>query len=274
MMRPIWNGHISFGLISIPISIYSAVESSEKVAFRLLHRKDHSPIKYKKFCTKEDVEVPNDEIVRGFEVEEDEYATVEKVELANVEKEASSPKGEMEVLQFVDFGSLNPLLFENPYYAAPRAGGEKAYGVLRDALNDTGRVGIARFQLRSRPTLAAMLPGPKAIAIETLRPFEELRDPSDLKIPSPAKKSAEVKMAKMLIDQMAAEGWDPAQHPNTYRKALEKLLASRRRFSLKAPSRTEKKDENVIDLMEALRKSVGQTRSRPRKAAGRRAGAA
>ena len=273
-MRPIWNGHISFGLISIPISIFSAVESSEKVAFRLLHRKDHSPIKYKKFCTKEDIEVPNDEIVRGFEVEDDEYATVEKEELRKVEEEASSPKGEMEVLQFVDFGSLNPLLFDNPYYAAPRAGGEKAYGVLKDALNDTGRVGIARFQLRSKPTLAALLPGPKAIAVETLRPFEELRGTSDLKIPSPAKKSAEVKMAKMLIDQMAAESWDPAQHPNTYKKALEKLLSSRRRFSLKAPSRAEKKDENVVDLMEALRKSVGQARSRPRKAGARRAGAA
>lgn len=273
-MRPVWNGHISFGLISIPISIFSAIESSERVAFRLLHRKDHSPIKYKKFCTKEDVEVPNDEIVRGFEVDDDEYATVEKEELDKVEEEASSPKGEMEVLQFVDFGSLNPLLFDNPYYAAPRAGGEKAYGVLKDALNDTGRVGIARFKLRSKPTLAALLPGPKAIAVETLRPFEELRGTSDLKIPSPAKKSAEVKMAKMLIDQMAAEGWDPTQHPNTYKKALEKLLASRRRFSLKTPSKAEKKDENVVDLMEALRKSVGQTRSRPRKTAARRAGAA
>jgi DNA end-binding protein Ku len=273
-MRPIWNGHISFGLISIPISIFSAVESSERVAFRLLHRKDHSPIKYKKFCTKEDVEVLNDEIVRGFEVDEDEYATVEKEELDKVEEEASSPKGEMEVLQFVEFGSLNPLLFENPYYAAPRAGGEKAYGVLRDALNETGRVGIARFQLRTRPTLATLLPGPKTIDIETLRSFEELRDPSDLKIPSAAKKPAVVKLAKMLIDQMAAEGWDPAQHPNTYKKALEKLLASRRRFSLKEPTRAAKKDENVVDLMEALRKSVGQARSRPRKAAGRRAGAA
>lgn len=273
-MRPIWNGHISFGLISIPISVYSAVESSERVAFRLLHRKDHAPIKYKKFCSKEDIEVPNDEIIRGFEVEEDEYATVEKDELDKVEAGASSPKGEMEVLQFVDFGSLNPLSFDNPYYAAPRAGGEKAYGVLRDALSDTGRVGIARFQLRSRPTLAALLPGPRAIAVETLRPFEELRDPSELKIPSPAQKSAEVKMAKMLIDQMSTEGWDPTQHPSTYRKALEKLLASRRRFSLKSPSRGDKKDENVVDLMEALRKSVGQARSRPRRAAARRAGAA
>ena len=153
-MKAIWNGHISFGLISIPISVHSAVESSERVSFRLLHRKDHAPIHYKKFCSKEDIEVPNDEIVRGYEVEDDEFAVVEKQELDELEDAASPEKGEMEVLQFVDFASLNPLSFDNPYYAAPRKGGEKAYGVLRDALLETRRVGIVRFQLRSRPRSA------------------------------------------------------------------------------------------------------------------------
>jgi DNA end-binding protein Ku len=273
-MKAIWNGHISFGLISIPISIHSAVEASERVSFRLLHRKDHAPIQYKKFCSKEDVEVSNDEIVRGYEVDDAQYTVVEKEELDKVEDESSPEKGEMEVLQFVDFASINPLSFDHPYYAAPRKGGEKAYGVLRDALLEAHRVGIVRFQLRSRPLLGALLPGQKAIALESLRSFEEVRDPADLKIPSPAKKSAEVKMARMLIDQMSGEGWDPAEHPNTYRKSLEKLLASRKRFSLREPGRPAR-EENVVDLMEALRKSVGQARGRPRRVAPRRsAGAA
>ncbi len=273
-MRPIWNGHISFGLISIPVSIHSAVEASERVSFRLLHRKDHAPIHYKKFCSKEDVEVPNDEIVRGYEIEDDEFTTVEKEELDRVEADASPGKGEMEVLQFVDFASLNPLSFDNPYYAAPRKGGEKAYGVLRDALLDVHRVGIVRFQLRSRPILGALIPGPRALAIESLRPAEELRAPDGLSIPAAAKKSGEVKMARLLIDQMSAEGWDPADQPNTYRKSLEKLLASRRRFHLEEAG-GRPKEENVVDLMEALRRSVGQARGRPRKAAARRqAGAA
>jgi DNA end-binding protein Ku len=272
-MKAIWNGHISFGLISIPISVHSAVESSERVSFRLLHRKDHAPIHYKKFCSKEDIEVSNDEIVRGYELGDDEFATVEKDELDKVEDESSPDKGEMEVLQFVDFASLNPLSFDHPYYAAPRKGGEKAYGVLRDALLETRRVGIVRFQLRSRPTLGALIPGPRAIAIESLRPFEEVRPPSKLEIPAPAKKSAEVKMARLLIDQMSAEGWDPTDHPNTYRKSLEKLLASRRRFSLKEKGKAAR-EENVLDLMEALRKSVGQAKSKPRKATPRRAAGA
>jgi DNA end-binding protein Ku len=279
-MRAIWSGHITFGLISIPVSIYSAVEASEHVSFRLLHRKDHAPIKFKKFCSKEDKEVPNDEIVKGFEVSRGEYSLVEKEELKEVEKEvAGEADHDIEVLQFVELGALNPLSFETPYYAAPRKGGEKAYGVLRDALLETERVGIIRFALRTRPMLGALIPGPKAIALETLRPFEELRTPKDLPIAASTKKSAEVKMAKMLIDQMSAEAWDPTAHPNEYKKALEKLLASKRRFPVAAPSaRGGKAAENVVDLMDALKKSLGQSmgagRPGARRSHARRAGAA
>src|SRR5215475_11399230 len=122
-MRPIWNGHITFGLISIPVSLYSAVEASERVSFRLLHRKDHAPIRYKKFCSKEDVEVPNDEIIRGFEVDKNEYAEIEKDELDKLKEADDVEEGVLEILEFVDFASLNPLSFDTPYYAAPRKGG-------------------------------------------------------------------------------------------------------------------------------------------------------
>jgi DNA end-binding protein Ku len=274
-MRPIWSGHISFGLISIPISIYSAVEASERVSFRLLHRKDHAPIKYKKFCSKEDVEVPNDEIVRGYEVERGEYATIEKEELDKVEEEEGGEKGEMEVLQFVDFGSLNPLSFDSPYYTAPRKGGERAYVVLREALNEAHKVGIVRFQLRTHPRLGALIPGPNAIAVESMLSYEELRAPSKLPLPSTKPKSGEVKMAETLIDQMTAEGWDPTEHPNEFRKSLKKLLSSRRRFRLEEGATEARGErENVVDLMEALRKSVGQAKAGPKRAAARKRGAA
>ncbi len=270
-MRPTWSGHIGFGLISIPVSLYSAVEASEHVSFRLLHRKDKAPIRYKKFCSKEDVEVPNDEIVKGYEIEKDQFALVEKEELEHLEGELGLGEGEMEVLQFVEFGSLNPLSFQTPYYVAPRKGGEKAYAVLREALNESHRIGIVRLQLRDRPMLAALLPGPRTIALESLRPFEEIRDPADLPVPASTAKSAEIKMARLLIDQMATEEWDPTAHPNQYRKELEKLLASKRRFSLKERERTE---DNVVDLMEALRRSVGQSKGRARRPAMKRSGAA
>ena len=274
-MRPIWSGHISFGLISIPISIYSAVEASERVSFRLLHRKDHAPIKYKKFCSKEDVEVPNDEIVRGYEVERGEYTTIEKEELDKVEEEEGGEKGEMEVLQFVDFGALNPLSFDSPYYTAPRKGGERAYAVLREALNDAHKVGIVRFQLRKHPRLGALIPGPSAIAVESLLSYEELRAPSGLSIPSTKTKPAEVKMAETLIGQMTTEGWDPTEHPNTLRNALKKLLSSRRRFRLEqGGTKKPEERENVVDLMEALKRSVGEAKARPKRASTKKRGVA
>jgi DNA end-binding protein Ku len=122
--------------------------------------------------------------------------------------------------------------------------------------------------------LSALLPGQKALSLEVMRPFEELRDPSDLPVPSSIKKSAEVKMARMLIDQMSTEEWDPTQHPNEYRKALQKLLTSKRTFALKKGEEPEETGK-VLDLMEALRRSVRQApKTAAKKAASRRAGAA
>src|SRR6266581_7371230 len=158
-MRAIWNGHISFGLVSIPVGLHSAVEASEHVSFRLLHRKDMAPIVYKKFCSKEEIEVSNDEIVKGYRVGKNRYATVEKEELEEVRESLGDANPNIEVLQFVDSASLNPLSFEKPYYLAPQKGGEKAYAVLRDALTDANRVGITRFYLRTKPLLAALIPG-------------------------------------------------------------------------------------------------------------------
>jgi DNA end-binding protein Ku len=275
-MRTIWNGHITFGLISIPVGLHAAVESSERVSFRLLHKKDMAPIEYKKFCSKEDIEVSNDEIVNGYEVSKNKYAVVEKEELEEVRKGAGKGERSIEVLQFVDFGALNPLSFDKPYYVTPQKGGEKAYAVLRDALAEARRVGIARFFLRTRPLLAALIAGPQALALEVLRPFEELRDPSKLGVPAHSKTAAEVKMAKLLIDQMSQE-WDPAQHPNEYRRALQKLLASKRTFGLKAAEAKEGKGAEVVDLMEALRRSIGArsgARPKSKRSGSRQAGAA
>ena len=272
-MRAIWSGHVTFGLITIPVGIYSAVEATETVHFRLLHRKDHSPIKYKKYCSKEDVEVPNDEIVKGFEVSKGKFATVEKEELEEVKDETSGGEEHtIEILQFVDYASINPLFIESPYYLAPLKGGGKAYGVLREALADTKRVGIARFTLRTRPLLAAMAPTERALSLAVLRAHEEVRSPDELSIPDEKVKPAELKMAKMLVDQLTGS-WDPTEHPNVYRRALEKLLASKKSFAVaeKRGGGEAEEEGNVVDLMEALKRSVGQTKKAPaRKAAGAR----
>ncbi|MEO8191653.1 MAG: Ku protein [Acidobacteriota bacterium] len=264
-MRAIWSGHLTFGLISIPVGVYSAVETSERVSFRLLHRKDMAPIQYRKVCSEEGIEVPNDEIVKGYEISKNKYSVVEKEELEEAQGKLGEGDRSIDVLQFVEFGALNPLSFEKPYYLAPMKGGEKAYGVLRDALLDANRVGITRFHLRSKPLLAALIPGKKALSLEVLRSFDELRDPGSLPIPASTMKSSEVKMARLLIDHLSTEDWDPTAHPNEYRQALQKLLASKKKFAVAQPARGKKKgEENVVDLMEALRQSVAKAGARPK----------
>ena len=264
MPRSIWNGHLTFGLVSVPVGLYAAVEASEEVHFRLLHRKDRAPIRYKKFCSKEDVEVPASEIVRGFEVSKGKYSVVEGEELQKVQEEVGEGDRTIELLQFVEFSSLNPLLFERPYYLAPQNGGEKPYAVLREALLETKRVGIARFYLRTRPLLAALLPGPELLALDVMRESGELRSPKGLDVPKKTVRAPEIKMARMLIEHMAGE-FDPTEHPNVYRKALEKLLASKRRFELEeveeaAPA---KRGEKVVDLMAALKRSLAESGRKP-----------
>ncbi len=269
-MNAIWRGHISFGLISIPVGVYSALEPSEQKGFRLLHKKDNAPIKYKKFCSAENIEVSNDDIVKGYEVEKNRYAVVEVEELEKLQEKVGDGDRIIELLQCVALSSISPLLFEKPYYLAPEKGGRKAYEVLREALLDAKRVGIARFSIRTKPMLAALIPGQRELSLAALRPFEELRNPADLPISTERTKAEEVKLARTLIDQMADE-WDPTEHPNEYRQALEKLLSRKKAVAVKEPKQ---RPDNVVDLMAALRKSVGTARGRGKGAARRRQRAA
>ncbi len=252
-MDVIWRGHIAFGLISIPVGLYSAIETKERVSFRLLHKKDNAPIKYKKFCSAEDVEVPNDEIVKGYEVEKNHFVIVQKEELERVQESVGEGDRTIEILQCIDFAAVNPLLIEKPYYLAPEKSGQRAYAVLREALADAKRVGVARFFLRTKPNLAVLMPGRREMSLAILRPFEELRDPQALPLPDIQSKPAEVKLGRTLIDQMSEQTWDPTAHPNEYRQALEALLASKKKVAVKELRQPDK----VVDLMEALRRSVG-----------------
>jgi DNA end-binding protein Ku len=262
----------------VPVRVHSAIDSEEHVGFRLLHKKDHAPITYKKFCSREDVEVPANEIVRGYEVGEDEYTEVGREELDKVQKELGEGQHTIEVLQFVEVASLDPLLFERPYYVLPDEGGGKAYALLRDALRETGRLGVARLYLR-RAVLGALVPRGDVLALQVLRPFNELRAPSALDVPTGRASEGEKRMARKLIDEMAAE-WEPREHADRYRATLEKLLSGRPRFALgedAAEKGGEKRPGKVVDLMEALRRSLasGEARGGRRRAqAAKRAGGA
>jgi DNA end-binding protein Ku len=261
MPRAIWSGHISFGLVTIPVGLHAAIEAAERVSFRQLHRKDLAPIRYKKFCSKENKEVPSSEIVRGYEVAKGKFATVEAEELDEVQKEVGEGERVIEILQFVDDKSLDPLLFEKPYYLTPMKGGSKAYGVLREALCDAGKVGIARFYLRTRPLLGALIPSSGILSLEVMRTADELRDPRKLAVKTLAARPNEIKMATALIEQMTGK-WDPAAHPNVYRKAVEKLIARKPKFDV-GEAKEGKPEGKVVDLMQALKDSLQGESKRP-----------
>jgi DNA end-binding protein Ku len=274
--RPVWTGQISFGLVTIPVALSSAVEASERISFHLLHRKDLAPIHYKKFCSLEDVEVGNDEIVRGRRNGKRKWSVVEKQDLEGAAEEASpaDSRSTIEVLEFVSPDTIDLLSLDEPYYVVPRKGGEKAYALLRRALAERRRTGIVRVTLRTRPHLAALSARGGALTLVTLRPFEEMRDASRWGLPSPAARPAEVALAEQLVDRLSGDGWDPARHPDTYRRALEKLLASKRARRARGAA-PEPVPANVVDLMEALRRSVaGRAGRRSRTAAPRKTGAA
>jgi len=274
LSRPVWTGRISFGLVSIPVGLYGAVLSSERISFHLLHGKDMAPIRYKKFCRVEDVEVANDEIVKARRSGKNGWKVLRPDEIDQSAAEAAHDlRNTIEVLQFVSRRRSIPSRFDEPYLVAPRAGGEKAYGVLHAALRDRRRAGIVRLALRTRPHLAALVSGPRALVLQTLRPFEELQSASSLELPRAPTNRTEVKLAEVLIDRLSTDGWNPSRYPDAYRKALERLLASKNPRETTGPGRGT--PDHVVDLMEALRRSVGtERRSAARRATSRRAGAA
>ncbi|MCW5891407.1 MAG: Ku protein [bacterium] len=259
MPRAIWSGHLTFGLVSIPVGLHAAVESSQEVHFRLLHRKDKAPIRYKKFCSKEDTEVPADEIVRGYETSKGRWAVVEKEELDEVQAELGEGEHTIELLQFIAADTLDPLLLERPYYLGAERGGDKAYVVLREALAESGRVGVARVYLRTRPHLAAVLPVGDVLAVVALREPGSLRTRTPFAPRRATARPNEKKMAKTLIDEMGGD-FDPMAHPNRYRKAVDALVRAKPQFVLgeaeTADAGTRRKGAPVVDLMEALKRSL------------------
>lgn len=267
----VWKGTISFGLVGIPVELVPAVDTKEHVGFHLLHRKDRAPIQYRKFCSKEGRPVPDDEVVRGYEISKGKWSLVEKEEVETARK-ASVDEVEarvLEILQFVQPDAIDPVSYAHPYHVVPGHGGRKSFAVLKSALISAGRVGLGRLRLRATPHLAALFATPKGLSLVVLRPFEEIAGAPSVPLPAPL--PAETKMARLLIDAMSGEELDPAKYPDRYRAALRKLLASK--GPAEASGGREEKAEDggtkaeVVDLMATLKASLGRRGAR---AGGRR----
>jgi len=258
MPRAIWKGSISFGLVNIPIALYSATRR-EELKFRLLRKSDLSPVNYKRVAEKDGREVPWDEIVKGYEYEKGKYVVLKEEDFQRVDLEATQT---VDIKDFVDQEEIDPMFFYKPYYLEPQKGGDKAYALLRDALKDTNKVGVAKVVIKTRQYLAGVKPEDGALVLELMHFADELADPEKLHVPKKLDVGKrEMTMAKSLIDSMSSK-WEPEKYKDDYREALmevieEKVEAGGKEIEEKP--RKAPKPTKVVDLVSVLQKSLEET---------------
>jgi DNA end-binding protein Ku len=253
--RSLWTGTISFGLVSVPVRMFSATQSKE-LRFHFLDKRDLAPIGYDKVRRDTGEHVDNDEIVRGFEVEKGRYVPLEDEDLDRLDVELTKT---IDICDFVDLEEIDPIYFRKAYYLLPQEGAEKPYRLLVRALEETGKVAIAKIVIRNKQHLAALRPWNGTLVLETMYYADEVRQPE--KVDSKASlRKPEVEMAKSLVENLSAD-FDPRKYDDTYRKELLALLRAKE-AGKPLPEPEQEPEGEVVDLMAALRESVEKTRKK------------
>jgi len=256
-MRAIWKGNISFALVSIPISLFSATRKNE-ISFHYLHKRDMSPVSYKRFCDSEDVEVPWEEITRGYEYEKGQYIEITDEDLDKADIELTKA---IQIVEFVHEDEIDPLYFDKPYYLEPQKGGERAYALMRDALAESKKVGIAKVVLKSREHLAAVKSIGNMMTLQTMRFAHEIVDAGSLNLPQKAEISKkEMDLANTLIDSMS-DRFDARKYKDDYYdKVLSLIQMKVAGVSPAAPAAVGPGPAKVVDLMEILKQSLTEAK--------------
>ncbi|HEV3474839.1 MAG TPA: Ku protein [Actinomycetota bacterium] len=254
-MKTMWRGAISFGLVSIPVRVYTATEE-KTLRFNQLHEKDHGRIRYKRVCGKDDQEVPYEEIVRGYEYEKDHYVILTDEDMESVPVESTRT---IDIQQFVDVSEIDPIYYKKTYYLGPEEAGVKAYQLLRQSLEEGNRVGIAKVAFRDKEHLAAVRLMDNVLVLDTMFWPDEIRKADFPELDKDVKVSdKELSMAQSLIENLT-EPFKPDAYRDEYREALlevvEKKVAGEEIEYIEAPE-----PAKVVDLMEALKQSVEDTK--------------
>ena len=257
-MRPIWTGAIGFGLVNIPVKIYSATTAS-RLDLDMLDKKDHSNIRFLRVNEKTGKEVVWENIVKGYKLPNDEYVVI-----TDKDFERASPKKTktINITDFVDEDGINSVYYETPYYLEPDKSGTRAYALLREALHKTNKVGVSTFVLRNKESLAVLKADEKVIVLNRLRFAEEVKDYSELNLPSKTEvKPNELKMAVALIEQLSGK-FDIAKYRDTYSGELMKVIKAKAKgVKLKEPE-LKIVHSKTKDLMDQLKASIGTKRKR------------
>lgn len=259
MAHSIWSGAINFGLVTIPVKLFPAVRSDD-LSFNMLHAKDEGRIKYERVCSVDGKPVPWDEIVKGYEVTKGEYVVLTDEDFQKVNPVATQS---VDILEFVDGESINPMYFDKPYYLEPSKQGRHAYALLRESLNTAKKVAIARVVIRTKEYIAAVRPTGDALVLELMHWANETIEPSTLDLPGSEKlPEGELKMAKMLIDTMSVEGFEPEKFTNRYHDELLAMIEARAAGKeLPVAAKTAPPKATVVNLMDVLARSLEASKS-------------
>lgn len=266
MPRSIWKGHISFGLVNIPVALYSAENRQETIRFHLIDRRDQARVKYERVNARTGEPVPWNEIVKGYEYEPDNYVLLTEQELKRSAPESTRT---IEIETFVDQGAIDPVYFEQPYVVGPDKKGDKAYVLLREALRRSAKIGVARVVLHNKEHLAALMVRDDALVLNLLRFHDELRSLDEIDLPAapahpPKTAEKEIELAEQLVGAMTSE-WKPEEFQDKYRDELKdwidrKIAAGGKEVAEIPEPRHEK--ATVVNIMDLLKRSVEQTGGR------------
>ncbi|MHA3770085.1 non-homologous end joining protein Ku [Verrucomicrobiota bacterium sgz303538] len=258
-MRAIWKGSISFGLVNIPIALHPATRR-EEMKFHLLRQSDLSPVNYKRVASTDGKEVPWDQIVKGYEYEKGKYVVLKEDDFARVDIEATQT---VDITDFVKIEEVSPIFFHKPYYMEPEKGGDKAYILLREALKNSGKIGIAKVVIKTRQYLAAVKPQESGLTLELMHFANELVDAGEFKIPASREIGRrELQMAESLIASMSGP-WEPEKYHDEYREALKEVIEEKIEHPQAPPAKPapQRKATKVIDLVSVLQESLAKASS-------------
>lgn len=262
-MHTVWKGSISFGLVNIPIKLHAATENKD-IKLRQLHKECNSPINYQKVCPICDKEVKNEDIVKAYEYSKNKFVTLDEEELEKLRKE--NEEKAVEIIEFVKLEEIDPIYFERSYFMAPDSGGGKAYALLRRALSDSGKIGVAKIIIRSKEQLAVVRVYGDTLLMETIHFPDEVRDVKEVpNIPSADTiVQKELDTALLLIDQLTA-AFEPEKYHDEYRTALMALIEEKKNgeLTVSASDKETALPSNVTDLMTALQASLDKTKKKP-----------
>jgi DNA end-binding protein Ku len=259
MASTVWKGHLTFGLLSLPVKLFSAARG-ESVSFNQLHKSDHSRVKQVLYCQAEDKPIQRSDIVKGYEYEKDKYVVVDDEEIKKVAPKTAKT---MEVLEFVKASEVDPIYLESSYYLAPDEAGEKPYALLFESLRQSGCVGVAKIAMHNREHIVILRPGSKGILLHTMYYPDEIRQVEEFRTDTSTVKEKELALAKTLVESLLAP-FEPEKYKDDYRENLKAMIQAKVEGKEIVETAAPTHKAPVIDILEALKMSLAEGKKPPR----------